>query len=80
MTKKFIYFSSGSTYNYWILCLLVYGNMNMVSYINMSFYVGGLITFFGLSNICNIQMDFFDIFTDSMRKVFTPKHMKNDSK
>ncbi len=45
----------------------------------MSFYVGGLITFFGLITYVTSN-GFFDIFTDSMRKVFTPKHMKNDSK
>ena len=77
MTKKFIYFSMVQLIIIGFM-FIVYGNMKMVSYINMSFYVGGLITFFGLVTYVTSN-GFFDIFTDSMRKVFTPKHMKNEA-
>ena len=46
MNKKFIYFSMVQLIIIRFM-FIVYGNMKMVSYINMSFYVGGLITFFG---------------------------------
>ena len=51
------------------------GHLTLTSYINMSFYVGGTITFIGLMTYV-VAGGFFDIFVTSTRKVFTPKHMK----
>lgn len=74
MKKKLFYFFSAQ-FLIVILMLVFYRNLNLISYTNMSFYVGGLITFWGLVTYVTSN-GFFDIFTDSMRKVFTPKHMK----
>lgn len=60
-----------------VLMFLFYGNYDLVSYANMSFYIGGLITFFGLMSYV-VSGGFFDFFTESSRKVFTPRHMKKD--
>ncbi|SER63249.1 DUF3899 domain-containing protein [Psychrobacillus sp. OK032] len=58
-----------------ILMLIAYGSLTLTSYINISFYIGGSITFIGLM-IYVVSGGFFDIFVTSTRKVFTPKHMK----
>jgi len=60
------------------LMLLIYKNMSLTSYINMSFFVGGLIVFSGLM-IYIVSNGFFDLFTVSMRKVFTPKRYQEDA-
>ncbi|WP_313892491.1 DUF3899 domain-containing protein [Psychrobacillus sp.] len=78
MKKKLIYFF-GLQLLIVVLSFVIYGNLQLISYANMSFYVGGTITFFGLMSYV-ISSGFFDFFTLSMRKVFTPKHMKDEAK
>ncbi|WP_342600436.1 DUF3899 domain-containing protein [Psychrobacillus sp. FSL H8-0483] len=77
MKKKVIYFLSVQLLIL-ILMVLTYGNAELVYYANMSFYVGGTITFFGLMTYV-VSGGFFDFFTESTRKVFTPKHMKAEA-
>jgi Domain of unknown function (DUF3899) len=57
------------------LMLITHGPLTLTSYINISFYIGGFITFIGLMTYV-VSGGFFDIFVTSTRKVFTPKHMK----
>lgn len=47
-------------------------NFSLLSYINNSFVYGGILVFFG-AWIFVVQTGVFDIFTDSMRKVFRNK-------
>ena len=51
---------------------LYYRELDLTPYINVSFFVGGLLVFIGLL-IYVVSNGFFDIFTMSMRKVFTLK-------
>ncbi|MFJ8064091.1 DUF3899 domain-containing protein [Psychrobacillus sp. NPDC096426] len=74
MKKKFICFFSAQLIIF-ILMLFVYGDLTITSYTNMSFYIGGSITFIGLMTYV-VSGGFFDIFVTSTRKVFTPKNMK----
>ena len=60
------------------LMLLIYQDLSLTSYINMSFFLGGTIVFIGLL-IYIVSNGFFDIFTMSMRKVFTPKRFSEDA-
>ena len=77
MKKKWIYFISIQILIS-VLMILVYGNFQLVSYINMSFLVGGIITFVGMMTYV-VAGGFFDFFTESTRKVFTPRHMKKEA-
>lgn len=77
MKKKWIYFISIQILIL-VLMTLVYGNFQLVSYINMSFLVGGIITFVGMMTYV-VAGGFFDFFTESTRKVFTPRHMKKEA-
>ena len=77
MKKRMIYFLSCQLIIF-VLMLAVYKNLQLVSYINMSFFVGGIITFIGLMTYV-VAGGFFDFFTESTRKVFTPKHMKKEA-
>ncbi|WP_415579208.1 DUF3899 domain-containing protein [Filibacter tadaridae] len=56
---------------------LYYKQFSLLSYINSSFIVGGTITFVGLIYYV-FSTGFFDFFTVSMRKVFTPKRRRDD--
>ncbi|MEK3952786.1 DUF3899 domain-containing protein [Psychrobacillus sp. FSL K6-1464] len=76
MKKRLIYFLSCQVIIV-TLMLAVNKTIQLVPYINMSFFVGGTITFIGLMTYV-VSGGFFDFFTESTRKVFTPKHMKND--
>ena len=76
MKTKIIYFL-GLQILIFLLTFLVYGNCNLVSYANISFYIGGSITFFGLISYV-VSGGFFDFFIESSRKVFTPRHIKNE--
>lgn len=76
MKTKFIYFFSLQLLIF-VLTFLFYGKFSLVSYANMSFYIGGIITFLGLMTYV-VSGGFFDFFTESTRKVFTPRHMKKD--
>lgn len=78
MKKRLIYFL-GSQIIIFVLMLLVYKNIQLVPYINMSFLVGGTITFIGLMTYV-VSGGFFDFFTESTRNVFTPRHMKHEAK
>ncbi|MFJ7825197.1 DUF3899 domain-containing protein [Psychrobacillus sp. NPDC096623] len=77
MKKKLMYFF-GSQVITFVLMLIVYRNFQLVSYINMSFFVGGTTTFVGLMTYV-VSGGFFDFFTESTRKVFTPRHMKKEA-
>ena len=77
MNKRLIYFF-GSQVVIFVLMLVVYKSIQLVPYINMSFFVGGTITFVGLMTYV-VSGGFFDFFTESTRKVFTPKHMKKEA-
>ena len=77
MKKRLIYFL-GSQVFILVLMLIFYKNFQLVSYINMSFFVGGTITFIGLMTYV-VAGGFFDFFTESTRKVFTPRHMKKEA-
>lgn len=74
MKTKLVYFLASQVVIF-ILMFIVYGKINLVSYANMSFYIGGLITFVGLMTYV-IAGGFFDFFTESTRKIFTPRHLK----
>jgi len=78
MKKRLIYFL-GSQLIIFSLMFLVHKNIQLVSYINMSFFVGGTITFIGLMTYV-VSGGFFDFFTASTRKIFTPRHMKKEAK
>jgi hypothetical protein len=54
------------------IVFLNYRELELTPYINVSFFVGGLLVFIGLL-IYVVSNGFFDIFTMSMRKVFTLK-------
>ncbi|WP_144509497.1 DUF3899 domain-containing protein [Bacillus sp. FJAT-22090] len=75
--KKRIYYFLGLQLLILILMFLFNGKISLVSYANMSFYVGGIITFFGLLAYV-VSGGFFDFFIESSRKIFTPKRMKDD--
>ncbi|QFF98242.1 DUF3899 domain-containing protein [Psychrobacillus glaciei] len=76
MKAKIFYFI-GLQLLIFVLTFLIYGKCNLVYYANMSFYVGGLITFFGLMSYV-VAGGFFDFFTESSRKVFTPKRLRKE--
>ena len=54
-----------------------YKEFTILSYINSSFIVGGLLTFSGLVSFI-FSTGFFDVFTISMRKVITSKRRMDD--
>jgi len=60
------------------MMLLISKEVSLTSYINMSFFVGGTITFIGLL-VYVVSNGFFDIFTMSMRKVFSSKRSLVDA-
>ncbi len=60
-----------------IFVFLYYRELALLPYINVSFLVGGLLFFIGLV-IYVISNGFFDIFTMSMRKAFTPTRFLRD--
>lgn len=60
------------------MMLLIIKEVTLTSYINMSFFVGGTITFIGLL-VYVVSNGFFDIFTMSFRKVFSSKRSLVDT-
>ncbi len=54
------------------IMFLYYHDLELTPYINVSFFIGGSLIFIGLL-IYVVSNGFFDIFTMSMRKVFTLK-------
>ena len=60
-----------------LLIFSYYNEMTLLSYINSSFIVGGLLTFIGLVSYI-FSTGFFDVFTISMRKVVTSKKRMDD--
>jgi len=54
------------------IMFIYYQKFSLLPYINASFVIGGLLIFIGLL-IYVVSNGFFDIFTMSMRKVFTSK-------
>ena len=69
MKKKTIFFAVAQLLIV-TLMFLIYRELSLISYINVSFMVGGAVTFIGLI-IYVVSRGFFDIFSMSMRKVFT---------
>ncbi|KXH79777.1 DUF3899 domain-containing protein [Sporosarcina sp. HYO08] len=61
------------------LLFFYFKQVTLLSYINASFVVGGLVVFAGLISYI-FSTGFFDVFTVSMRKVITPKHMMEQVK
>jgi len=59
------------------IIFIYYRELGLTPYINVSFLVGGVLVFIGLM-IYVVSNGFFDIFTMSMRKVFTPKRYLPD--
>lgn len=59
------------------IAFLYYRELALVPYINVSFLVGGVLFFIGLV-IYVVSKGFFDIFTKSMRKAFTPGRFLRD--
>lgn len=60
------------------IMFLYYQKMGLTPYINSSFFVGGILVFIGLI-IYVVSNGFFDIFSMSMRKAFTPKRYQKDT-
>lgn len=60
-----------------VMMLVYFKEMTLLSYINASFIIGGIITFIGLVSLV-FSTGFFDVFTVSMRKVFTSKKRMED--
>ena len=60
-----------------LLILLYFKELTLLSYINASFIVGGMLTFLGLVSFV-FSTGFFDFFTVSMRKVVTSKRRMDD--
>lgn len=59
------------------IMLFYYKEASLLSYIDSSFIIGGLLTFLGLVSYI-LSTGFFDVFTISMRKVVTPKRHLED--
>lgn len=59
------------------IVFIYYRELALIPYINVSFLVGGALFFIGLF-IYVVSNGFFDIFTKSMRKAFTPKRFLSD--
>ena len=57
--------------------LLYFKELTLLSYINASFIVGGVLTFLGLVSFV-FSTGFFDVFTVSMRKVLASKKRMDD--
>ncbi|MGG0643022.1 DUF3899 domain-containing protein [Sporosarcina gallistercoris] len=60
-----------------ILSFLSNAGLSLLSYINTSFYVGGLFLFVG-GIVYIFRTGSFDFFNSSMRKVLSFKHTKED--
>lgn len=60
-----------------VIMFLYYKEITILSYINSSFIVGGILTLSGLISFI-FSTGFFDVFTISMRKVITSKRRMDD--
>jgi Domain of unknown function (DUF3899) len=60
-----------------LLIILYFKEMTLLSYINASFIVGGVLLFLGLVSFV-FSTGFFDVFTVTMRKVVTSKRRMDD--
>jgi len=60
-----------------IIMLVYFKEMTLLSYINSSFFVGGTLTFVGLVSFV-FSTGFFDVFTVTMRKMLTRKSRMED--
>lgn len=60
-----------------LMIFFYYKEITILSYINSSFIVGGLLTLLGLVSFI-FSTGFFDVFTISMRKVITSKRRMED--
>lgn len=60
-----------------LIMFFYYKEFSLLSYINSSFIVGGIVTFLGLISFI-FSTGFFDVFTISMRKIVTSKHRMDD--
>ncbi len=59
------------------LMFIYFKELTLLSYINASFIVGGVLTFLGLVSFV-FSTGFFDVFSVSMRKVVTSKRRMDD--
>ena len=59
------------------LMFVLYKEMTLLTYINCSFIIGGILTFLGLVSYI-FSTGFFDVFAVTMRKVITPKRHMED--
>ncbi|XKI11297.1 DUF3899 domain-containing protein [Sporosarcina sp. ANT_H38] len=59
------------------IMLIYFKELTLLSYINASFIVGGVLTFLGLVSFV-FSTGFFDLFTVSMRKVVSSKRRMDD--
>lgn len=75
--RKFGYYFGIAQILIVILMVIVYRDIGLLPYINTSFIVGGSLLFFGLI-VYVVSSGFFDLFTLSFRKMFTPKNRMNE--
>ncbi|AYC29009.1 DUF3899 domain-containing protein [Paenisporosarcina cavernae] len=76
MTRKLVFFGILEVIIA-ISMLLYYKNFSLLSYINVSFVVGGIVFLLGIF-VYVVAGGFFDIFTKSIRDVFTRRHQEED--
>ena len=76
MKKKIVYFLSAQIIIF-LLILLIYKHIDLETYANISFYIGGGITFLGLVTYV-VSGGFFDLYVSSSRKFFTRKHLRDE--
>ena len=76
MKKKIIYFFSAQIIIVLVM-LLTSKHIDLEAYINVSFYIGGLVTFIGLVTYV-VSGGFFDLYVSSSRKFFTRKHVRDE--
>ncbi|MFS0574499.1 DUF3899 domain-containing protein [Sporosarcina sp. 179-K 3D1 HS] len=60
-----------------ILMFITNNDFSLLAYVNMSFFVGGIMLFIGLVSYV-FSSGFFDIFITTSRKIFTPSHRLDD--
>ncbi|NME07500.1 DUF3899 domain-containing protein [Psychrobacillus sp. BL-248-WT-3] len=76
MKKKLIYFFSAQIIIILVM-LLTTKRIDLEAYTNVSFYIGGLVTFIGLVTYV-VSGGFFDLYASGSRKFFTRKHLKDE--
>lgn len=75
--RKFGYYLGVAQILIFILMSVIYQHIGLLPYINSSFIVGGTLLFIGMV-VYVVSSGFFDVFTLSFRKMFTPKNRMKD--